>query len=213
MMRHVSNVADPVVTVTDPARDKILEVRAGEPESDTLALWIEVSGEAAGAFQYTMELRPLADAGDDDLIQRHDDLSVVVPAASVERLTGATLDFTGSGMVMQNPNRPASAPGAGSSRPPADLSGPVAQAVLTILDEQINPAIAAHGGQADLVAVEDGVVYVRMSGGCQGCGLASVTLTQGIEVAILDAVPEISSVVDVTDHAAGDNPYYEAAKK
>jgi Fe/S biogenesis protein NfuA len=212
MMRHVSNVADPVVTVTDPARDKILEVRAGEPESDTLALWIEVSGEAAGAFQYTMELRPLADAGDDDLIQRHDDLSVVVPAASVERLTGATLDFTGSGMVMQNPNRPAPAPGSGS-RPPADLSGPVAQAVLTILDEQINPAIAAHGGQADLVAVEDGVVYVRMSGGCQGCGLASVTLTQGIEVAILDAVPEISSVVDVTDHAAGDNPYYEAAKK
>jgi len=212
MMGQVSSVADPVVTVTDPARDKILEVRAGEPESDTLALWIEVSGEAAGAYNYTMELRPLADAGDDDLVQRHDDLSVVVPAASVEPLTGATLDFTGSGMVMQNPNRPTAAPGPGS-RPTADLSGPVAQAVLTVLDEQINPAIAAHGGSADLVAVEDGVVYVRMSGGCQGCGLAAVTLTQGIEVAILDAVPEISSVIDVTDHAAGDNPYYEAAKK
>jgi Fe/S biogenesis protein NfuA len=208
----MSNVADPVVTVTDPARDKILEVRAGEPESDALALWIEVSGETAGAYHYTMELRPLADAGDDDLIQRHDDLSVVVPAASVEKLTGATLDLTGTGMVMQNPNRPTPGPGPGS-RPPADLSGPVAQAVLTVLEEQINPAIAAHGGQADLVAVEDGVVYVRMSGGCQGCGLASVTLTQGIEVAILDTVPEISSVIDVTDHAAGDNPYYEAAKK
>jgi Fe/S biogenesis protein NfuA len=208
----MSNVADPVVTVTDAAREKILEVRAGEPESDTLALWIEVNGDAGGAFQYTMELRPLAEAGDDDLVQRHDDLSVVVAASSVEQLTGATLDLTGSGMVMQNPNRPSSAPGVGA-RPPADLSGPVAQAVLTVLDEQINPAIAAHGGQADLVAVEDGVAYVRMSGGCQGCGLAAVTLTQGIEVAILETVPEISSVIDVTDHAAGDNPYYEAAKK
>ena len=208
----MSNVADPVVTVTDAARDKILEVRADEPDADTLALWIEVSGEAAGAYQYTMELRPLADAGDDDLVQRHDDLSVVVPAASVEPLTGATLDLSGTGMVMQNPNRPSAAPSVGS-RPPADLSGPVAQAVLTVLDEQINPAIAAHGGQADLVAVEEGVVYVRMSGGCQGCGLAAVTLTQGIEVAIVDAVPEISSVIDVTDHAAGANPYYEAAKK
>jgi Fe/S biogenesis protein NfuA len=204
---------DPVVTVTDGARDKILEVRADEPDGDTLALWIEVSGEAGGAFQYTMELRPLADAAPDDVVQRHDDLSVVVAAASAERLTGATLDFTGTGMVMQNPNRPAAAASGLGSRPPADLSGPVAQAVLTILDEQINPAIAAHGGSADLVAVEDGVAYVRMSGGCQGCGLASVTLTQGIEVAILDAVPEVTSVVDVTDHAAGDNPYYEAAKK
>jgi Fe/S biogenesis protein NfuA len=208
----MSDLADPVVTVTDAAREKVLEVRAGEPDSDTLALWIEVSGEAAGAYRYTMELRPLADAGDDDLVQRHDDLSVVVPAANVEQLTGATLDLTGTGMVMQNPNRPAPEPGAGS-RPPADLSGPVAQAVLAVLEEQINPAIAAHGGQADLVAVEEGVVYVRMSGGCQGCGLAAVTLTQGIEVAIVDAVPEVSSVVDVTDHAAGANPYYEAAKK
>ncbi len=212
MMGHMSDVADQVVTVTEAAREKIVEVRAGEPDADTLALWIEVSGEAAGAFQYTMELRPLAEAGDGDLVQRHDDLSIVVPEASVEKLTGATLDLTGTGMVMQNPNRPASTAGA-ATRPPADLSGPVAQAVLTVLDEQINPAIAAHGGQADLVAVEDGIAYVRMSGGCQGCGLAAVTLTQGIEVAILDAVPDISSVVDVTDHASGVNPYYEAAKK
>jgi Fe/S biogenesis protein NfuA len=208
----MSDEAQPAVVVTDAAREKILEVRADEPDADALALWVEVSGESAGAFSYTMELRPLAEAGTDDLVQRHDDLSLVVPASSVDRLRGATLDFAGAGMVMQNPNRPAAAPSAGS-RPSADLSGPVAQAVLTVLDEQINPAIAAHGGQADLVAVEEGVAYVRMSGGCQGCGLAAVTLTQGIEVAILDAIPEITSVVDVTDHEAGDNPYYESAKK
>ena len=200
-----------MVTVTDAARERILAVRSGEPDADTLALWIEVNGESAGAFRYTMELRPVADAGDADVVQRHDDLSVVIDADSVERLTGATLDFTGAGMVMQNPNRPAAA--GGGDRPTADLSSPVAQAVLTVLDAEINPAIAAHGGRADLVAVDDGIAYVRMSGGCQGCGLASVTLSQGIEVAILDAVPEVTSVVDVTDHAAGDSPYYESAKK
>ena len=74
--------------------------------------------------------------------------------------------------------------------------------------------IAMHGGRADLVAVdEDGVAYLRLSGGCQGCGLAAVTLSQGIEVALRDSVPEVVSVVDVTDHASGANPFYEPAKK
>jgi Fe/S biogenesis protein NfuA len=98
-------------------------------------------------------------------------------------------------------------------RPPADLSGDVAQRVVQVLDGQINPAIAAHGGHAELVAVEDDTAYLRLSGGCAGCGLAAVTLSQGIEVAIFDAVPEIHHVVDVTDHAAGTNPYFEPAKK
>jgi Fe/S biogenesis protein NfuA len=208
----MSDVVEPVLTVTDAAREKIREVRASEPDSDTLALWVEVSGQAAGAYSYTMELRPLDEAGPDDTVQRHDDLSVVIAADSIERLAGATLDFTGAGMVMQNPNKPPAGPGPGAP-PAADLSGPVALAVLTVLEEEINPAIAAHGGRADLVAVDDGVAYLRLSGGCQGCGLASVTLSQGIEVAILDGVPEIESVVDVTDHASGDNPYFESAKK
>ena len=97
--------------------------------------------------------------------------------------------------------------------PPADLSGDVAQRVVQVLEQQINPSIAAHGGRADLVAVEEGSAYLRLSGGCAGCGMAAVTLNQGIEVALRESVPEISRVIDVTDHAAGTNPYYEAAKK
>jgi Fe/S biogenesis protein NfuA len=208
----MADLMEPVLTVTDAAREKIVEVRAAEPDTDTLALRIEVTGEKAGAFTYALELVPLSDAASDDVVQRHDDLSIVVIADSIENIAGATLDFTGAGMVIQNPNRPAPALGP-SDRPQADLSGPLAQAVLAILEADINPQIAAHGGRADLVAIEERVAYVRMSGGCQGCGLASVTLTQGIEVAIVDAVPEIESVRDVTDHATGENPYYEAAKK
>jgi Fe/S biogenesis protein NfuA len=102
---------------------------------------------------------------------------------------------------------------AGAARPPADLSGDVAQRVLQVLDGQINPSIAAHGGRAELVAVEENTAFLRLSGGCQGCGMASVTLSQGIEVVIKEQVPEITRVVDVTDHASGENPYFEAAKK
>ena len=120
-------------------------------------------------------------------------------------------------MVMQNPNRPVIASpfaaGRDPSAPPADLTGEVPQRVLQVLEEQINPAIASHGGYAELVAVEDSIAYLRLAGGCQGCGMAAVTLSQGIEVAILDNVPEITEVIDVTDHASGANPYYEAAKK
>ncbi len=85
--------------------------------------------------------------------------------------------------------------------------------MLEVLDSQINPQIAMHGGRADLVAVADGTAFLRLSGGCQGCGMAAVTLSQGISVAIREAIPEIVEIVDVTAHEDGSNPYFEAAKK
>ncbi len=190
----------------------MLEVRAAEADAADLALWVEVNGEQAGAYTYLMEFRPVAELDADVVLQHHDDLPVAIPADSVERLSGATLEFSG-GMVMQNPNRPVPASPPMGDRPPADLSGEVPQRVIQVLEQQINPAIASHGGHAELVAVEESIAYLRLSGGCQGCGMAAVTLSQGIEVAILDMVPEITEVVDVTDHATGSNPYYEAAKK
>jgi len=207
----MSDVVEPVLGITDAAREKILEVRAAEPEAGSLALWITVTGESGGAYTYDMSFRALADAGELEVVQHHDDLPVVIDGDSVEALAGATLDFAAAGMVMQNPNRPA--PRVAAPRPAADLSGPVAQAILQVLEDQINPAIASHGGRADLVAVEESIAYLRLSGGCQGCSMAAATLSQGIEVAILDAVPEITEVRDVTDHASGTNPYFESAKK
>jgi len=207
----MSDVVEPVLGITDAAREKILEVRAAEPEAGSLALWITVTGESGGAYTYDMSFRALADAGELEVVQHHDDLPVVIDGDSVEALAGATLEFAAAGMVMQNPNRPA--PRVAAPRPAADLSGPVAQAILQVLEDQINPAIASHGGRADLVAVEESIAYLRLSGGCQGCSMAAATLSQGIEVAILDAVPEITEVRDVTDHASGTNPYFESAKK
>ena len=211
-MASMSQPVGPILILTDQARTKVLEVREGETDPELLAHWVEVSGERDGAYNYTMELRPVSIASESDLVQNHDDLTVIIENSSIEKIVGATLDFGPAGMVMQNPNHPEPAP-AFTERPEADLSGPVAQMIIAVLEEEINPAIASHGGRADLVAVEEDVAYLRLSGGCQGCGMAAATLSQGIEVAILEAVPEIKKVADVTDHASGSNPYFEAAKK
>ena len=97
-----------------------------------------------------------------------------------------------------------------SSKP--GLNTPEGQAILQLLDERINPSVASHGGHISLVDVQDDTVYIRLEGGCQGCGMANVTLKQGIEVEIKQAVPKITTVLDTTDHAGGSNPYYEPGK-
>lgn len=85
--------------------------------------------------------------------------------------------------------------------------------VADVFEAEINPAIARHGGFVELIDVQDGVVMLRMGGGCQGCGMADVTLRQGIEASLRERVPEVAGIVDVTDHAAGTNPYVTASKK
>lgn len=210
-----------VLEVSPAALEAVLAARAAEPEAGGLALWVEVSGVERGSYAYEMWFQEARDAGPRDVVERHGELTVVIPAASAPKLRGARLDVglhedESEGLVLLNPNTPPSGSfedGPAVAVPESDLSGPVAQAILRVLEDEVNPQIALHGGRADLVAYEDGVAYLRMSGGCQGCGLARVTLSQGIAVAIEEAVPEVREVRDVTDHASGTNPYYEPAKK
>ena len=96
--------------------------------------------------------------------------------------------------------------------PKPGMNTPEAAAIQELLDTRINPSVAMHGGHIALVDVQEDTVYIRLEGGCQGCGMADVTLKQGIEVQIKQTVPEIRKVLDVTDHASGDNPYYQPAK-
>jgi Fe/S biogenesis protein NfuA len=84
--------------------------------------------------------------------------------------------------------------------------------VQELIDSMINPAVAGHGGYVELIDVQDNRVYLQMGGGCQGCGAADVTLKSGIERLIKDEIPEVTEVLDTTDHAAGNNPYYTPGK-
>ena len=86
------------------------------------------------------------------------------------------------------------------------------KAIRHLLDERINPQVASHGGHIALVDVKDDTVYIRLEGGCQGCGMADVTLKQGVATEIQSLVPAITTVLDVTDHAGGTNPYYQPGK-
>jgi Fe/S biogenesis protein NfuA len=206
-MADVTTTTDVVVfTVTPEAITRILELREAEDDSSGLALRVEITGTNGVEYAYDLTLDPVAEADDADAVYQQGALPVIVPAGSIEQLTGATLDVPaggGPGLVLRNPNRPD--PLSGKH---LDLTGTVAEQVEQLLKEQINPALAAHGGFAELKGVEDDKVYVTMGGGCQGCAVSAMTLRDGIARSIKEAIPEITEVIDTTDHESGENPYY-----
>lgn len=204
-----------ILEITDVARTHVLDIVAQQDNADKLGLWLEVSGMTGDEFRYDMYLQEHAEASQADVVENDSDLTIVIPTDSVHLLRGSTLDLegeVGSGtLVLSNPNAPLATTPVPPDQPLApepDLSDPLTKRVHTLLEETINPAMASHGGVAELVSVEDGVAYLRLGGGCQGCGMASVTLSQGIEAVLREEVPELTGVVDVTDHSSGTNPYF-----
>lgn len=202
------------IDITEKALERILELLDGEEGDDQIALSLSVTGVGARGYTYETAFMHLADAAEHDLVEQHGRLPVVIDRGSIDKLEGSVLDLSNDllnpGLVLQNPNSPSPMIDTSGA---AELTGEVAERASWVLENQINPAIAGHGGFAELVAVEDGTAFLRLGGGCQGCGMAAMTLRQGIEVALKQAVPEILNIVDVTDHASGANPYFEAAAK
>jgi Fe/S biogenesis protein NfuA len=205
-----------VVTLTPEAHKVVQDAISQEPDPGTLALWLEVRGVQAGSYVYDLYFQASSDANEDDVRHVQDELTVIVPAASVEQLRGARLEWSeegDGGLVLVNPNHPApeeAAPGVPPEVLAGGITGPLALRVVAVLEQAVNPSIASHGGRADLVALneEDGTAYLRLSGGCQGCAMSQMTLRQGIETTLLEEVPELTRVLDVTDHGSGDNPFY-----
>ena len=132
---------------------------------------------------------------------------VVFDQSSAGKLEGATVDFTnrvnGSGFEITPATASLPTPSPGGVP-----KGELAEKIQSILDEQVNPSIASHGGKINLVDVKGTEVFMEMTGGCQGCAASQMTLRQGVERMIRQHVPEVTEIHDVTDHAAGDNPYF-----
>jgi Fe/S biogenesis protein NfuA len=229
----------PLLAISQTALERARGFRASLANPAAAGLSVRVTGSANGEYSCTLSLDPASLAESGDLVHNEGDLPIVVAADSIEKLRGATIDWREdpprSGFIVINPNKPPRplalpvlpmslpadpggaagrrTPQAAPSAPPGNLDNDLARRVIAVLERDVNPSIAAHGGHAELVAVEGATAYLRLGGGCQGCGMATVTLSQGIEVAITEAVPEIAAIVDVTDHASGRNPYFEPAKK
>ena len=192
---------EPLITITDKARAKILEFMSAEGRQG-LALRMAINGRGPGGFQYRMGFMNETDRRAEDPSFDAGGVTVVIDADSLEDLRGASVDFVeasyGSGFKIDNPNPP--------------WRDPVAVAVQRVLDDEINPAVASHGGYVTLLDVRGDRAFVQLGGGCQGCGMVDVTLKQGIEVRLRELVPQIREVVDTTDHAGGTNPYYRPSR-
>ncbi len=190
-------MTSPLLTVTPDARAKIDSVRSSNDFLDAL-LRVKVAGRTGPRLQYEIALEDPRDRTDADVAVDLEGLTVVVDPDSADQLAGSTIDLdasvTGGGLRVDNPNE--------------GWKDPLARAVQAVLDTRINPGVGGHGGIVSLVDVRDGTAYMRFGGGCQGCAAVDVTLKAGVEAALAQAVPEITAVVDVTDHAAGENPYY-----
>ncbi len=200
LFKKIAGSDAPLLEVTETAQEKIQTVIEAE-DVEVEGLRISIEGRSASAFQYSLGLATEADEG--DIVLDLGTFKVLVDSNSAEDLKGAVIDYVedlnSSGFKIENPNTPT-------------WDNPKAQKIQELIDERINPAVAAHGGQIELLNVEDEAIYIHMGGGCQGCGMANVTLKHGIEAMIQEVFPEIKQVIDTTDHASGTNPYYESGK-
>lgn len=200
-----------VLEVSETALSTVLEVRASEDDPAGTALKIGITGSNMTEYQYALELVPVAEAEEGDAVYTqgsHGELTMIIPADSISNMRGASLDIaTGAspgGLVIRNPNTPDPLDGMD-----LDLSGELPDKVRQVLDQAINPALGSHGGYANLVGIEDDTkVVVTMGGGCQGCAASAMTLRDGIRTMLMNALPEITEVIDATDHTAGENPFY-----
>ncbi len=190
-----------MLTITDVARKKVVALMEQE-ERKSLALRVSIQGRGPGGFQYDLGFVEKDEQKDDDIVVDGGGFDILVDKASAPDLDGSTLDYVEgtaeSGFKVENPN--------------PLWTDATAQKVQEVLDSKINPGVAAHGGFVALLDVKDGTAFIKLGGGCQGCGMVDVTLKQGIEVMIKEQVPEITQIIDATDHAGGKNPYYQPSK-
>ena len=197
--------------IGEEAVKTIIELRDKEPGDKEYALFLQIDGVHGNQFTYDLSFLDINQARSDDLRLDFGNLSAIIASKDIDKFDGASLDMSDDefapGLTMDNPNTPSPAM-IGNPADLPELKGELAEKVQAVLENQINPAIASHGGAAQLIGVEGNDIYLRLGGGCQGCGMAQVTLSQGIEASLRQAVPEIGNIIDATDHAAGENPYF-----
>ncbi|MFW6079111.1 MAG: NifU family protein [Gemmatimonadota bacterium] len=189
-----------MLTFSEAAREAVFQyIEQGFVEDPALRI---VAGGSPLAPRYDVVLSDYDGHDPDDAVFAAGGFKVLIDADSLKQLEGCTLDYVDGGFRIERPSTNGDDGGA--------AGGELTERVRKVIEHQINPAIASHGGRIELVELRDGVAVIEMSGGCQGCGMARVTLQQGVEKMLKQAVPEIQGVADATDHAAGTNPYFEA---
>ncbi len=196
---------EPIIEITPAALAKLFELRDSEPDGEQLGLRLEIASAPGEDFRYDLSFDEYLTAAFTDEVRTHEGLKVIIPQRDLEVLQGATLDHTETqGLVIRNPNRPA---------PPVidGLTGDdeLSAEIDALVSGEINPALAMHGGFVTYVGHDgEGTAYLTMGGGCHGCSMSRLTMLDGVQTMMVDAIPAIQRVRDLTDHSTGENPYY-----
>ena len=196
---------DTIISITEAALAKLKELRDVEADADSLGLRLEIASVVGNEFRYDLSFDEFRKAAFTDEVRTHDGLKVIIPQRDLPNLRTAVLDYNDAqGLVLRNPNTP----------PPPSVEGLVndddlSGKVRALVTEQVNPARAAHGGFVTFVGHDnEGTAYFTMGGGCHGCSMSTATMLDGVQTMLSEALPEITKVRDMTDHATGENPYY-----
>jgi Fe/S biogenesis protein NfuA len=200
-----STGSEPIIEITSAAVAKLLELRDAEPEADKLGLRLEIASRPGEDFRYDLSFDEYLTAAFTDEVRTHDGLKVIIPSRDQELLQGAILDHTDTqGLVIRNPNRPA-APVVDGLTSDDDLSAEI----RAMVDNEVNPALAVHGGFVSYVGHDgEGTAYLTMGGGCHGCSMSRLTMLDGVQTMLSEAIEGVERVKDLTDHTTGENPYY-----
>jgi Fe/S biogenesis protein NfuA len=193
------------VTITPAAHAELVKLRDEEPDADQLGLRLALASAPGEDFRYDLSFDEYLTAVFTDEVRTHDGLKVIIPGNDLELLQGATLDYNeNQGLVIRNPNRPAAPTVEGLTND--DVLSAEIEAMIT---GEVNPALAAHGGFVSYVGHDgEGTAYLTMGGGCHGCSMSKMTMLDGVQTMLSEAIEGVQRVKDLTDHATGENPFY-----
>ncbi len=199
LLHHLKNAP---FSVTEAAQDQIQQRLQNDTTLKGLRIHAKIISPKKARF--SVAFVPVTAEVAKDFVIRVGEFDVYVDPDSLLYLEGCTVDLDAEqelGLSISNPDKEVQ-----------PLSGSAKEIMQQLLDEQINPMVAAHGGFIDLINIEDGRVYLEFGGGCKGCGMVDATLKQGVEVIVKEQIPDIVEILDVTDHANGTNPYFKPGK-
>jgi Fe/S biogenesis protein NfuA len=199
-----------IIEVTPAAIAELVQLRDDEPDADRLGLRLEIISGPGEEFRYDLSFDVVTTAAITDEVRTHTgeggvELKVIIPAKDVDSMQGAVLDKTErQGLVIRNPNKPDVPTVEGLTRDD-ELSAEIEAVVAA----DVNPALAAHGGFVTYVGHDgEGTAYLTMGGGCHGCSMSRMTMLDGVQTMLVEQVPGVERVKDLTDHATGENPFY-----
>jgi Fe/S biogenesis protein NfuA len=199
------SASEPIVTVTPEALEHLTELRDEEADGEQLGLRLGLASAPGEDFKYDLSFEEFLKAAFEDEVRTHEGLKIIIPGNDVAVMTGATLDYTVTqGLVIRNPNKP-EAPSIEGLTSDDELSAEIE----ALVSGEVNPALAAHGGFVTYVGHDsEGTAFLTMGGGCHGCSMSKMTMLDGVQTMLVDALPAIERVKDLTDHATGSNPFY-----